>query len=430
VLCARPNSISLSPPSGDMLLSVEAIPSAQAARPLSARGVTLVLLALACGGLGIGTGEFAIMGLLPELAKTFNATVPDAGYAITAYAAGVVVGAPVIAVAAAGASRRALLLALMSLFLFGNLASAAAPSLNSLIVLRFLTGLPHGAYFGVAALVAASLAPPQRRTQAVGYVMLGLTIATLVGTPLMAVFGEMLSWRLMFFTVGLIGALTVFLLWLHLPYDRRPETSGVSGELLAFARPQVLLTLLMAAAGFGGMFSIFSYIAATAIAYTKLPIAMVPIIMLLFGLGMNTGNLVGSRLADRSLMGSIGGTLIFNIVVMTGFGLFAYSPVALCLSAFLLGCGFAAAPAVQTRLMDVAQGGQTMAAASLHSAFNVANALGAWLGGRVIESGLGYPATGYVGATLSIIGLGVFAVSHWIDARCRGAGALAVPSGQ
>ena len=141
-------------------MSVEVIRSEPAARPLSAPGSTLVLLALACGGLGIGTGEFAIMGLLPELAKTFNATVPDAGYAITAYAAGVVVGAPVIAVAAAGASRRALLLALMSLFSLGNLVSAAAPNLNSLIVLRFLTGLPHGAYFDVAALVAASMAPP------------------------------------------------------------------------------------------------------------------------------------------------------------------------------------------------------------------------------------------------------------------------------
>ena len=383
----------------------------------SAIEVTLIILALACGGFGIGVGEFAIMGLLPEVAAGFTATVPDAGYVITAYAAGVVVGAPLIAVAATRLSRRNLLLILMTLFAIGNLASSAAPSLASLIVVRFLTGLPHGAYFGVAALVAASLAPLQRRTQMVGYVMLGLTVATLLGTPAMAFFGEMLSWRLMFFVDGLIGALTVALIWLHLPKDRPAKDGGVIRELIAFTRPQVLLTLLMAATGFGGMFSIFSYIAATATEYAHMPIAMVPVILMLFGLGMNAGNLIGSRLADKSLMGSIGGMLTFNIVVMAGFGLTAYSPVALCLTTFLLGSGFAAAPAVQSRLMDVAREGQTMAAASMHSAFNIANALGAWMGGRVIAHGFGYPATGYVGALLSVFGLCVFGVSYWLERR-------------
>ena len=383
----------------------------------SSTPVPLIILALACGAFGIGVGEFAVMGLLPEVATGFGASVPDAGYAITAYAAGVVVGAPLIAIAAARLSRRALLLILMTIFTLGNLVSAAAPGLGALIAVRFVTGLPHGAYFGVAALVAASLAPLERRTQTVSYVMLGLTVATLIGTPVIALFGQMLSWRLMFLVDGLIGALTVALIALYLPKDYPPKNAGVKRELVAFTRPQVLLTLLIAATGFGGMFSILSYIAATATVYTGLAVVWVPVILTLFGLGMNVGNLVGSRLADRSLMGTIGGVLVYNVVVMTGFGLFASSPLLLCLATFLLGASFAAAPAVQTRLMDVAREGQTLAAASMHSAFNIANALGAWLGGRAIADGFGYPATGYVGAALSVFGLAVFAVSYGLERK-------------
>lgn len=377
----------------------------------------LIILALACGGLGIGTGEFAIMGLLPNVAGSFGISIPHAGWVITAYAAGVVVGAPLIAVAGARLPRRTLLLILMAAFTVGNFASAAIYNINHLLIVRFLTGLPHGAYFGVAALVAASLVPQEKRTQAVGYVMLGLTVATLLGTPIMAILGEALNWRVMFFAVGLIGALTFALLWLYLPQDKLAVKASVMLELAAFIRPQVLLTLLLAATGFGGMFSIFSYIAATATGHAGMSVAMVPVIMVIFGLGMNAGNLVGSRLADKSLMGTIGGMLVFNIIIMTGFGLTAHLPWALCVTTFLLGCTFAAGPAVQTRLMDVARDGQTLAAASMHSAFNIANGLGAWLGGWVIAAGFGYPATGYVGAVLSVFGLGVFGVSLWLERR-------------
>jgi len=387
----------------------------------AATSARLIILALACGGFAIGVGEFAVMGLLPEIATAFGASVPNAGYAISAYAVGVVVGAPLIAIAAAKVSRRSLLLMLMSVFVLGNLASAAAPSLGALIALRFLSGLPHGAYFGVAALVAASLVPLNRRTQTVGYVMLGLTLATLVGTPVLAFFGEMLSWRLMFFVDGLIGALTFALISIYLPRDKPHPEASVARELIAFTRPQVLLTLLLAASGFGGMFSIFSYIAATATDYAHMPVVMVPVILILFGLGMNAGNLIGSKLADRSLMGTIGGMLVFNVVVMTVFGLTAHWQAALCVMTFLLGNGFAAAPAVQSRLMDVAREGQTLAAASMHSAFNIANALGAWLGGRAIADGYGYPATGYVGAALSLFGLAVFALLLRMDKAAKAA---------
>ena len=391
--------------------------SKEDATPLTRFQVVLVILALACGGFGIGTGEFAIMGLLPDVAATFQVTTPQAGYVISAYAMGVVVGAPLIAIAGAKASRRSLLLILMSVFTVGNLASAMAPDFLSFTVLRFLTGLPHGAYFGVSALVAASLVPVQMRAQAVGYVMMGLTVATLLGTPVMAYFGQSLNWRVLFLSVGVIGAITVTLIWLYLPRDKPSEGATVMRELVAFTHPQVLLTLTLAATGFGGMFSIFSYIAGTATEVANMPAGMVPVIMALFGVGMNVGNVVGSKLADIALMGTIGGMLIFNIVVMTLFSVTAASPWMLCLCTFLIGCTFAAGPAIQTRLMDVAADGQTLAAASMHSAFNIANALGAWLGGLVITLGYGYAATGYVGAALSFIGLLVFGASLALERR-------------
>nr|WP_235916489.1 MFS transporter [Ciceribacter naphthalenivorans] len=380
----------------------------------------LIEIALAAGGFGIGTGEFVIMGLLPEVATTYGVSVPEAGQVISAYALGVVIGAPIIAVLAAKLSRRTLLLSLMGVFAIGNVTSALAPDFLSFTLLRFATGLPHGAYFGVAALVAAAMVPPHRRARAVGRVMLGLTIATLIGTPIATFLGQMMSWRAAFLMVGAIGALTVMLIALYLPKDKVAEGASIRRELGAFGRLQVWLTLAVAAVGFGGMFSIFSYIAKTTTDTAGLPATMVPIVLALFGIGMNVGNVVGSRMADYSLKGTIGGMLAFNVVLMSVFSLTAADPVMLCICVFLTGCGFAACPAVQTRLMDVAADAQTLAAASNHSAFNIANALGAWLGGLVITWGYGYGATGFVGAVLSFLGLLVFLISVLIEKRTSG----------
>ncbi|MGO7154263.1 MFS transporter [Rhizobium leguminosarum] len=385
----------------------------------SAMTVALVQLALACGGFGIGTGEFAIMGLLPNVAETFSVTTPQAGYVISAYALGVVVGAPVIAVLAAKMARRTLLLTLMLIFAAGNISSAMAPTFESFTLLRFVSGLPHGAYFGVAALVAASMVPVHRRARAVGRVMLGLTVATLLGTPLTTFFGQSLDWQVAFFSVGVLGLLTVALIWFYVPKDRVSAEAGFLRELGAFRRPQVWLTLGIAAVGYGGMFAMFSYIASTTTEVAMLPETAVPIMLVLFGVGMNAGNFIGSWLADKSLLGTIGGSLIYNIVVLTIFSLTAANPYMLGLSVFLVGCGFAAGPALQTRLMDVAADAQTLAAASNHSAFNIANAIGAWLGGLVIAGGYGFAATGYVGAALSFLGLFVFAASLRLERRDR-----------
>ncbi|MBY5411928.1 MFS transporter [Rhizobium leguminosarum] len=390
----------------------------------SAMTVALVQLALACGGFGIGTGEFAIMGLLPNVAETFSVTTPQAGYVISAYALGVVVGAPVIAVLAAKMARRTLLLMLMLIFAAGNISSAMAPTFESFTLLRFVSGLPHGAYFGVAALVAASMVPVHRRARAIGRVMLGLTVATLLGTPLTTFFGQSLDWQVAFFSVGVLGLLTVALIWFYVPKDRVSEEAGFLRELGAFRRPQVWLTLGIAAVGYGGMFAMFSYIASTTTEVAMLPETAVPIMLVLFGVGMNAGNFIGSWLADKSLLGTIGGSLIYNIVVLTTFSLTAGNPYMLGLSVFLVGCGFAAGPALQTRLMDVAADAQTLAAASNHSAFNIANAIGAWLGGLVIAGGYGFAATGYVGAALSFLGLFVFAASLRLERRDRSAQAV------
>ncbi len=388
-----------------------------ASAPVSRLAGILIELALAVGGFGIGTGEFAIMGLLPNMATEFGVTPSQAGYVISAYALGVVIGAPVIAVAAARMARRDLLLLLIGIFAVGNIFSALAPSFESFTLLRFVTGLPHGAYFGVAALVAASMVPPHKRASAVGRVMLGLTVATLVGTPVATFFGQALSWRIAFLAVGAIGLLTVALIFLYLPRDKVAEGASFMRELGAFKRSQVWLTLGIAAVGYGGMFAVFTYIASTATKVAMMPETMVSLLMALFGVGMITGNVVGGWLADRSIMNTIGGSILYNIVVLALFSLTATSPTLLCFCTFLIGCGFAAGPAIQTRLMDVAADAQTLAAASNHSAFNIANALGAWLGGLVIAWGYGFAATGFVGVFLSIAGAAVFAVSYVLDRR-------------
>ncbi len=402
----------------DVAVEPVAPPSPTALTPLS---IALIELALAAGGFGIGTGEFAIMGLLPDVATTYGVTVPQAGYVIAAYAIGVVIGAPIIAVLAARMTRRALLLSLMSLFAIGNILSALAPDFLTFTILRFISGLPHGAYFGVAALVVASMAPIHKRTRAVGRVMLGLTIATLLGTPLATFFGQLFSWRAAFLMVGGIAVVTVALLWLFQPRDKVQEGASIWRELGAFKRGQVWLSLAVASVGFGGMFAVFSYIAKTTTDVAMMPVASVPVVLALFGIGMNVGNVVGSRLADLSLNGTIGGMLAVNVVLMALFGLTAHNPYMLCLCVFLIGCGFAACPAVQTRLMDVAADAQTLAAASNHSAFNIANALGAWLGGLAIAMGYGYASTGYIGAVLSFAGLIVFLVAVALERREKAA---------
>jgi DHA1 family inner membrane transport protein len=373
------------------------------------------VLALGVGGFSIGTGEFVVMGLLPEMARDIGVTIPQAGHVISAYALGVVIGAPALAVLAAGWGRRALLIALMAAYALANFGSALAPGYLSLNVLRFISGLPHGTYFGVAALVAAALAPPGRRASAVGLVMLGLTGATLAGVPIASALGQHFGWRAAFVFVGAIALLAVLLLRLGVPYVPAQQGAGPRRELQALGNKHVWLTLAIGAIGFGGMFAVFSYIKPTLTEVAGLPLAQVPLVLALFGAGMVAGNLVGSRLADKSLMRTIGGLLVWSVVVLGGFVFAAEHVYSAAAGTFLLGTIVAIAPALQIRLMDVAGEAQTLAAALNHSAFNMANALGAWLGGVTISAGLGWTSTGWVGVLLAIAGLGVFGLALRAD---------------
>lgn len=405
-------------PLSELHIAPDAVISSEQPR-ISALTVSLIIIALAVGSFGIGTGEFAIMGLLPDVARTFSVTNAQAGYVISAYAFGVVVGAPVLAVIGARFRRRDLLLAFMSVFAIGNIASAVAPTFESFIVMRFLTGLPHGAYFGVAALVAASMVPVNKRTQAVGKVMLGLTLATLIGTPLAAFFGQILDWQFMFAAVGVTGVLTVGLIAIFLPRDKAPVGVNALTELDAFKRKQVWLTLGIAATGFCGMFAVFTYISPLVTEVARLDIAMVPVIMVVFGSGMIVGNIFGAKLADLSLMRTIGWSLLVYFIVLVTLSLTAHIPAMLFACCFLIGCSFVVGPALQTRLMDVAGNAQTLAAALNHSAFNVANALGALFGGLAITHGYGYGSMGYVGAIMAVCGFTIFSISAALDRRDR-----------
>ncbi len=377
------------------------------------------MIAMGTGGFAIGTGEFVIMGLLPEVATDLSITIPQAGHVISAYALGVVIGAPLLAVLAANWPRRRLMMALMLVFALGNFASALAPDYLTLNVLRFVAGLPHGTYFGVAALMAASLVQPWQRAQAVGWVMLGLTSATLIGVPIAAWLGQLLGWRAAFVFVGLIAVLAVVLVRRSVPEQTPQAGASPLRELGALRRKQVWLTLGIGAIGLGGLFSVFSYIKPTLIEVAGMDAGSVPFVLALFGLGMILGNVVGPKLADKALMPTIGGLLVWAFVVLAAFVFTAHNVWLASINVLLVGTVVAMGPTLQIRLMDVAGDAQMLAAALNHSAFNMANALGAWLGGVAIAAGMGYPSTGWVGALLAVAGMAMFGWSMLADRATR-----------
>ncbi|EME14847.1 MFS transporter [Rhodococcus triatomae BKS 15-14] len=381
-------------------------------------GRTLAMLALALGGFGIGTTEFVAMGLLPEMAAGLGVSEPVAGHVISAYALGVVVGAPAIAALTARVPRKTLLVALMVAFTVGNVASVLAPTYGSLMVARFVAGLPHGAYFGIAALVAAHLAEPGRRAKAVATVMLGLSVANVVGVPVATWLGQHLGWRTAFALVAAIGTVTVLSLAAWMPrLDAMPTSSPIT-ELGALTRVQVWMTLIMGMVGFGGMFAVYTYISTTLTDVAGLQKSLIPVALMLYGLGMVVGNVLGGHLADRALLRSLAAAMTFLAVLLAVFAVAARTPVVALGLVFLIGlAGASMVPALQTRLMDVAEDAQNLAAALNHAALNVANAFGAWIGGVVIAAGFGYSAPAAVGSLLAIAGLGVLGVAVLLERR-------------
>jgi len=351
------------------------------------------------------------MGLMPEVARGLGISEPQVGHVISSYALGVVVGAPLLAIFGARLLRRHLLLLLMGFFALGNFASALAPDYATLMAVRFITGLPHGAYFGVAMLVAAAMVAPEKRAQAVARVLMGLTIAILVGNPLATWLGQWGSWRLAFVLVGVIALLTVTLVALFLPADPEQPRSSPLRELRAFNRPQVWLALAISSIGFAGMFCVFSYMAPTLLEVTRLGPGWIPFALAAFGLGGILGNVFGGRLFDRLGFQAVAWLLLWSTLVLLAFPFAAQSPWTVFPAVFAVGSMISLSPALQTHLMDVAAEAQTLAAASNHAAFNIANALGPWLGGLAISAGFGWTATGYVGAATAVGGLLVFALA-------------------
>jgi DHA1 family inner membrane transport protein len=383
----------------------------------------LVHSALAVGGFAIGTTEFATMSLLPFFARDLGIDAPTAGHVISAYALGVVVGAPLIAVVSARMARRTLLIVLMSLFALANGLSALAPSYHWMLLFRFLSGLPHGAYFGIAALVAASLVPNERRTQAVARVLLGLTIATIIGVPFANWLGQAIGWRWGFALVACLALLTAMLVWIFAPRDRPDAGASALRELGALRRGQVWLTLATGAIGFGGLFAVYTYLASTLMAVTAVPAALVPFALAAFGVGLTAGNLIAPRFADRALMPTAGGLLVWSAIALALYPLAAGHLWSILLDVTAVGIGGALGTVMQTRLMDVAGDAQALAAALNHAAFNTANALGPWLGGLAIAAGYGWTSTGWVGCGLALGGLAIWAVSVRADGIQRAADA-------
>jgi DHA1 family inner membrane transport protein len=372
----------------------------------------LVHFALAVGGFAIGTTEFATMSLLPYFSRDLGISAPVAGHVISAYALGVVLGAPLIAVLAARISRRSLLIGLMLLFALANGLTGLAPSYHWMLLLRFVSGLPHGAYFGVAMLVAASLVPTERRAQAAARVLLGLTIATVVGVPAANWLGLVVGWRWGFVVVAGLSLLTAALVALYAPHQPPAKGASPLTELGALKNSQVWLTLGIGAIGFGGLFSVYTYLSTTLLEVTRVSPALAPIVFSVFGIGMTVGLITVPRFAHGRLMQTAGWLLVWSAVMLALYTFAAFNIWTITAAVFAIGLGGALGPVLQTRLMDVAGEAQTLAAALNHSAFNVANALGPLLAGAAIAAGYGVQSSGIVGAALALAGLGVWAVAR------------------
>jgi DHA1 family inner membrane transport protein len=380
-------------------------------------GVGMAEFSLALGGLAIGTAEFAAMGVLPEISRDLGISVPAAGHLISAYALGVVVGAPLITVALARVPRRALLLGLMLLYAIGNFASTVFHGYAGVLASRFIAGLPHGAYFGVASLVAASMVPLNQRGQAIGKVIMGLSVANVLGVPAATWLGQAFGWRSTFVAVAVIALATVAMIFVFVPTIPETRRGSARMELGALKRVQVWLTLLAAGVGFGGVFAVYSYITPLLTEVTHLPLGRVPLMLSVIGIGMVVGSIVCGKLADRWLKGTMVGMFVFCALVLSVLALAAGSVWAVGVLLFCLGVSAMVSLCFQARLMDVAGDAQSLAAALNHSAFNIANALGAWLGGLAIAAGYGWTSTAWVGLALAVAGIAVVLWSFALERK-------------
>ncbi|RCW46984.1 DHA1 family inner membrane transport protein [Halopolyspora algeriensis] len=378
----------------------------------------VALLALAIAAFGIGTTEFVMMGLLPEVASALNTPISTASGYISLYALGVVVGAPVLTAAGMRVRRKTMLLSMMGLFAVGNALTALAPTHESLLAARFLAGLPHGTFFGIGAVVAASLVAHDKRARAISLMFVGLTVANIVGVPAGTLLGQQLGWRWTFGLVAVIGLVALVAVAALVPQQPKPTEVSLRGELTAFKRPQVWLAFAVVVFGFAATFSFYSYIKPLLTQVAGYTPTATTGLLALFGIGMTTGTVIGGRLADRAPMRTLYVFLTALAGTLTLFLVTADSMVLAAINVFLVGvAGFAAIPSIQARILDQAKEAPALGSASIQSTFNIANSLGAYLGGAVVAAGFGFVAPSWTGAILALIGLGFALLSGRLDHR-------------
>jgi MFS transporter, DHA1 family, inner membrane transport protein len=385
------------------------VSAGRAAPPMvPARTARLAIFALAIGAFSIGTAEFATMGLLPYIAEGLGASITEASHAVSLYAIGVVVGAPLIAALTARMERKRLLLLLAALFVVGSIGSTLAPSLPVMLASRFITGLPHGAFLGIGAVVASTLVAPHRRATAMARVMLGLTVSNIVGVPAATALGAQFGWRTAYGLVALTGMLALVAVLVLVPRSRPGLAPSIRGELRTLKRPQVVLTLVAGSIGFGGMFAVYTFISPTMTDLAGLPESAVPWVLACYGVGMTAGSLIAGPLVDRSIEKSALLGIAGMGIVLLAFAALVQVPAVAVACVLLLGlAGSIYTTALQVRLLRESGDAPSVSAAMNHAAFNLANALGAFLGAVVVDAGLGYRSPALLGTGLTIIGLAV-----------------------
>ncbi|MGO1594595.1 MAG: MFS transporter [Ancrocorticia sp.] len=383
-----------------------------------ARSASWAITALAAGGFAVGTTEFASMSLLPWIAQELGVTNPQAGLAVSAYAIGVVVGAPLITSLTPRTDRKRLLIMCATIFTAGNLLTAIVPNLPLLLAARFFTGLPHGVTLGIAAVVASRLVRPEKSGTAISRVALGLSIANILGVPAATWLGTALGWRAAYIVIAGIGAATVFGLIYFLPSLPSKQESSAKAELRSMTRVQIWLPLVAGAVGFGGSFAFYTYITPTMTEVTGIPVSALPWVLVLYGCGMTVGSLISGPCLDRSidksaLAGVSGMAILLALVALT-----AHIPYVVLPLMFIMGSAMSLfTNGLQARLMREASDAPNMSAAMNHAAFNMANALGAFLGGAVVSAGWGYRAPAAIGVVLAVAGTCVLVSAYTLQRR-------------
>ena len=383
------------------------------------RQARLTILSLALGAFAIGVTEFAAMGLLPYYAADLGVSEPAAGYAVSGYAIGVVVGAPVLAVLGSMLPRKLLLILLMAFFMIANVGTALAPELDTLVIARVLGGLPHGAFLGIGMLFAAEMMPEGRKAAGVAQVLMGLTVANVIGVPAAGFIGQTIGWRWCFAAVAVLAAASALMIARVAPQPEEGHNTNPLRELSALANRAIWLTLAVGAIGFGAVFAVYSYFSAALISAAETPSRAIPLGLSGFGVGATLGNYYAGMLANWSRLGGALVLLIGMVVTSLVYSAVMGEWVAMSLVVMVLGMTAGLVIPLQMRLMDVGGDGQTLAAALNHAAFNAANALGPWLAGIGLAAGYGWSVTGYVGAGLAAAGIVVLGLA-WLDARPRG----------